>query len=156
MKLAQDGRERFFWTVIAFMMLFLGLNKQLDLQTMFTAAARCFSQIQGWYENRRAVQLSFIIALLIGSALFLATALWLMRGRLRRNCLAILGLVIVTAFVAVRAVGFHHVDTLIGTEMWYDIRYNVVFELSGLIAIAVNAAALLLLRQTTSTPSLPS
>ena len=75
------------------------------------------------------------------AGLFLALGLWLMRGCLRRNGLAVLGLAFVTAFVAVRAVGFHHFDVLINSRL-LDIRYNVLFELSGLVLIAANAIAL--------------
>jgi len=122
-------------------MLALGVNKQLDLQSMLTAAGRCLSQLQGWYEERRAFQRDFIIGLLMAASVFLGLVLWLMRGCLRRNGLAVLGLAIVTTFVAVRAVGFHHFDLLIDSRM-LDVRYNVLFELSGLVLIAANAVAL--------------
>ncbi len=137
----QDSRERTFWGLVALAMLTLGVNKQLDLQSMLTAAGRCLSQLQGWYEKRRVFQLEFIIALLMFASLLLTLAVWLMRGHLRRNGLALLGLAFVVAFVAVRAVGFHHVDMLIGSR-FLDIRYNVLFELFGLVLIAANAIIL--------------
>ncbi len=55
------------------------MNKQLDLQSMLTAAGRCLSQLQGWYDERRVFQRDFIIGLLITAGLFLALVLWLMR-----------------------------------------------------------------------------
>jgi hypothetical protein len=136
-----DRRERIFWGLVTLAMLALGVNKQLDLQSMFTAAGRCLSQLQGWYEERRVFQRDFIIGLLMVAGLFLALVLWLMRGYLRRNGLALLGLAFVTAFVAVRAVGFHHFDVLINSRL-LDIRFNVLFELSGLVLIAANAMTL--------------
>lgn len=139
---AQGRRERAFWGLVSLAMLSLGVNKQLDLQSMLTAAGRCLSQLQGWYEERRVFQREFIVGLLIVAGLSLAFVLWLMRGCLRRNGLAVLGLAIVTAFVAVRAVGFHHFDVLINSRL-LDVRFNVLFELSGLVLIAVNAIALL-------------
>ena len=138
----EDSRERIFWGLVTLAMLSLGVNKQLDLQSMLTAAGRCLSQLQGWYDERRVFQRNFIIGLLTAAGLILAVGLWLMRGCLRRNGLALLGLAFVTAFVAVRAVGFHHFETLINSRL-LDIRFNVLFELSGLVAIAVNAVALL-------------
>src|SRR5262245_43699548 len=92
---AQSNRERNFWGLVTLAMLCLGMNKQLDLQSMLTAAGRCLSQLQGWYEERRVFQRHFIIGLLTAAGLFLAAALWLMRGRLRRNGLALLGLAFV-------------------------------------------------------------
>ncbi|MGI6854727.1 hypothetical protein [Mesorhizobium sp. 1B3] len=139
---AQRGRERVFWGFVMLAMLGLGVNKQLDLQSMLTAGGRCLSQLQGWYEERRAFQRNFIIGLVTVATLFLALVLWLMRGCLRRNGLAILGLAFVAGFVAVRAVGFHHFDVLIDRR-FLGHRLNVLFELSGLVFIAVNALALL-------------
>ena len=109
---------------------------------MLTAAGRCLSQLQGWYEERRVFQRDFIIGLLMAVGLFVSLVLWLMRGCLRRNGLALLDLAFVTTFVAVRAVGFHHFDVLINSRL-LDIRFNVLFELSGLVLLAVNATALL-------------
>ena len=137
---AQNDRERVFWGLVTLAMLFLGINKQLDLQSMLTASGRCLSQLQGWYEERRAFQLKFIIGLLAGAGLYLALVLWLMRACLRRNGVALLGLAFVTAFVAVRAVGFHHFDFLIDSRL-LDIRLNALLELSGLFLIAANAMA---------------
>ncbi len=139
---AQHGRERIFWRLVVLAMLSLGVNKQLDLQSMLTATGRCVSQFQGWYEERKVFQRDFIIGLLMAAGLLLALAVWAMRGHLRRNGLALLGLAFVTAFVAVRAVSFHHFDVLIDSRL-LDVRFNVLFELSGLVLIAANAVALL-------------
>ena len=46
------------WLVCA-----LGVNKQLDLQTLFTQLARDLAMAQGWYEERRRYQVAFIIAI---------------------------------------------------------------------------------------------
>jgi hypothetical protein len=139
---ARGGRERTFWGLVALIMLSLCVNKQLDLQSMLTAAGRCLSQLQGWYDERRVFQREFIVGLVIVAGLFLGLVLWLMRGGLLRNGLALLGIALVTAFVAVRAVGFHHFDVLINSRL-LDVRFNVLFELSGLVLIAINAIALL-------------
>ena len=123
-------------------MLFLRVNKQLDLQTTLIAAGRCLAQLQGWYEERQPFQREFIIGLLMAAALFLALAFWLMRGYLRRIGVALLGLAFVAAFVVVRAGRFEHFDVLIDSRM-LGTRLNVLFELFGLFLIAANAIALL-------------
>ena len=63
-----------FWVGLAALLVMLGINKQLDLQTWFTLAAKRAAQSQGWYENRRIVQFLFILALGAGSlfAVYLA------------------------------------------------------------------------------------
>ena len=63
------GRQRAFWIGLAVILLALTVNKQLDLQSALTEAGRCISKAQGWYEARRSVQVIFIEAVLVASAL---------------------------------------------------------------------------------------
>lgn len=139
---ASHGRERSFWGFVTLAMLFLCVNKQLDLQSLLTAIGRCVSQLQGWYGERRPFQRNFIRLLLVAAGMFTALLLWLMRRHLRRNHLALLGVGVVVAFVAVRAVGFHHFDAFLNSRV-ASLRYNVVLELAGLVLIAANALVLL-------------
>lgn len=139
---AGAGRQRRFWMLTALAMAFLAVNKQLDLQSALTAVGRCVAQMQGWYGARRGFQLHFIEGLLVALTAILALGLYRMRHDLRRNGLALLGLAVVAGFVAVRAVGFHHIDALINTRV-LSLRFNFIFEVSGLVLIALNAVALL-------------
>ena len=52
---------------------------------------------------------------------------------------------VLAGFVMVRAIGFHHVDALIGQRQ-LGVSANFVFENAGLLLIALNAAAILLRR----------
>lgn len=131
-------RERIFWRFAAVLMLFLAVNKQLDLQSFFTAFGRCHAKANGWYEVRGQVQLWFII----GAGLFCLTALaallLLLRGLLVRLWPALLGLFFVSLFVLIRATSFHHVDELIG--LWFGgIRMNWLLELPGPILVMLVA-----------------
>lgn len=138
-------RGQVFWTLLCLAMAFLAVNKQIDLQSLLTATGRCMAHQQGWYEDRRAFQREVIGALLIVILIVLSTSLYLMRRDLRRNGLALLGLIVVAGFVAFRAVGFHHFDEIINLRV-RDIRFNVIFELTGLVMITLNALVLLLRR----------
>lgn len=127
-----------FWGLVAVLMLFLAVNKQLDLQSALTALGRCMAHGQGWYENRRIVQAGFILALLTAMAGVLLIGIRVLSGQLRRNGLALAGLAILCAFIAVRAVGFHLIDALIG-QRHYGVSANYLFENAGLVLIALNA-----------------
>ena len=62
-----------FWFALCGVMVFLGFNKQLDLQTCFTQVGRDMAHSEGWYESRRTVQLIFIVILvLLGLAIIAA------------------------------------------------------------------------------------
>lgn len=136
------GAARGLWLAIAGLMAFLGLNKQLDLQTALTASGRCMAHAQGWYDSRYLVQLAFIAGLILGVLLALFWATKSLRGQMRRNGLALLGLAVLCGFVLVRAVGFHHMDRLISMD-FASIKFNFWFENAGLMLIAINAGWLL-------------
>lgn len=136
------GRVRVFWVVLTLAMAFLAVNKQLDLQSLLTGLGRCVAQQQGWYGERRALQKEFIEGLLAAIAAVLALALYLMRRHLRQNGLAIVGLVLVAGFVAIRAVSIHHFNSFLKGEV-HSVRFNVILENSGLVLIALNALYLL-------------
>ena len=130
------------WLAIAVLMGFLALNKQLDLQTALTATGRCMARAQGWYDSRYLVQLAFIAGLVLGVVGALLWTAKILRGRMRGNGLALLGLAVLCGFVLVRAVGFHHVDKLISME-FANLKFNFWFENAGLLLIAINALMLL-------------
>lgn len=133
-------RGRSFWGVMAVVMLLLAINKQLDLQSAMTATGRCLALAQGWYETRRPVQVAVIVAMLIAMPLALLIGMRLMRGQLRSNGVALLGLAVLCSFVAIRAVGFHRMDALIGHRE-FGISTNFLLENAGLLLIALNAVA---------------
>ncbi len=133
---------RRFWFFLLWLMLFLGVNKQLDLQSFLTASARCIAKLQGWYEQRRPFQIKVVLfmgamALSVGGLM-----LWQLRRDLKRNWLALAGMTFVFGFVLIRAVGWHGFDQLINTRI-VNIRLNWVLELSGLVLICLNALMLL-------------
>ena len=143
-------RERLFWALLAAVLLALAVNKQLDLQSYVTAVGRCAAKLEGWYDSRRFVQQAVILGLVLLMAL-MAAVLWrLMRGTLARSGAALAGLILVLGFVAIRAVGFHHVDALIRLDV-LDMRLNWLFELTGPVLIGL-AGLWLLLRKSVKYP----
>lgn len=137
---ARDRAQLIFWSVLTGIMLFLGVNKQLDLQTWFTLTAKKLAVSEGWYNHRRPVQLAFIcFVFCAGMAGF-----WFMSRLVQRHgselWLPLLGLFLVTCFVIVRAASFHHIDQFLK----YDIggmRMNWLLELGGISIVAVGALA---------------
>ncbi len=135
-------RGRVFWAVLSVLLAALAVNKQLDLQSAVTAAGKCLARAQGWYGQRRVMQVLFIGAVVAGAAVLLVSMTASLWGRLRYNLLAAIGLTLVLCFVLVRALSFHHFDRLIGTTN-FGVTNNFLFENAGLVLIAVNAAWLL-------------
>ncbi len=134
----QTGRQRLFWLCLFVLLLALAINKQLDLQSALTAAGRCLAQAQGWYEDRHSVQITFIIAVGIACLAITGVLAWALRRDFGQIWMALTGVGLLLAFVAIRAAGFHNFDRFISYE-FSNIRMNWVMELGGIAMIAANA-----------------
>ncbi len=135
----EAGRERVFWRIVAALLFFLAINKQLDLQSLFTMIGRCNAQLTGWYDMRRTIQRDFILAVGIAGVLAVGLLALLLRGILGRVWPALLGIGFVCGFVLIRAASFHDVDGLIGS--WaMGLKVNWLLELPGPSLVAIVAA----------------
>jgi hypothetical protein len=132
-------KGRSIWISISLLMVFLCLNKQLDLQSLFTDIGRVMAKSQGWYEERRQFQKFFVIGVLAISGTFgfwvtlRFRAFWLGHG------LLLAGLFFLLTFIVVRAISFHHVDEFLRTPL-VGIRMNWLLELTGISLVALAAA----------------
>jgi hypothetical protein len=142
---AHHRRERILWALIAALMAALALNKQLDLQTLILTAGRCLSQEQGWYDSRRLVQRDFIFVLIALAVLTGAAMIWLLRGIMRHNLIALLGLAALAGFVLIR--GGHLFHIFVPEQMLADILlHDTTSALEVLSPVLISAAAGWLLR----------
>jgi hypothetical protein len=136
---AQAHEERvlfYLWALTALVLLLLGVNKQLDLQSWLTQVARDMARSEGWYERRRAVQKAFILGIAALGFVGTAGAAYLLRRVHKRAMGTILGLGAIVSFVVIRAASFHNVDILISRQI-FNIRMNWILELGGIAIVAV-------------------
>jgi hypothetical protein len=127
-----------FWTVFAVLLLFLGLNKQLDLQTWLTQFGRQLAKNEGWFEYRRPVQAFFVLLVAMAGLAALVLLSWLTRRTRTHTWIALTGGIFLGSFILVRAASFHHVDTLLRTS-FRGLKINWVLELSGIFWITLGA-----------------
>lgn len=127
-----------FWVTAMVLMLALGLNKQLDVQTLFTDVGRDLALAQVWYDARRSVQAVFVAGLLVGGVgLVVLIRLWL--GSAWRLCrLSGIDIAVTLVFILVRASTFHHVDRMLGLD-FAGLHVNVVLELGSIALVAAGA-----------------
>jgi hypothetical protein len=129
-------KERRCWTLLAGVLSFLCINKQLDLQTAMTEFFRGLARQEGWYQVRFYYQVGFIGAMALALPTGAILLLWLAR-RLPRPCkVAVLGLITLGVFVLIRAASFHHIDRLLGARLLH-LRLNWILELSGIAIVLV-------------------
>lgn len=134
-------RQKVLWLFITVAIGFLGINKQLDLQSLFTATARYLALEQGWYQDRRALQVAFIYSIAALGLVFMLGLILVYKRVLKAHLLAIIGLCSLVVFVVVRATSFHDMDSLIGRQV-FGIYLNWLLELGGIALIAYNAIKL--------------
>ena len=127
-----------FWTANMAIMAFLGLNKQLDIQTLFTEIGRELAHTGGWYDHRQTVQMLFILSLLLLAVIAIFTLLWSFRRMAGPVRVAAIGLCSLVTFIVMRAASFHHVDQFLGKNL-NGFRWNGILELGGILIISAAA-----------------
>jgi hypothetical protein len=128
-----------FWFTLCGLMVALGFNKQLDLQSDLTEMGRAVARSEGWYENRRVVQAIFVMLFAAGAVAAVAGAIWFMRDLWRRYRLAFVGIIYLCAFVIIRAASFHHIDTMLYHIPGINYLVNTVLELGGNVLVGYAA-----------------
>ena len=127
-----------FWALLVLLFVFLGLNKQIDLQTWLTDVGRRVAQAQGWYEQRARVQTIFVGAVAVLGLWALAFLLDRTRELLPRHALAFGGLVLLACFVILRSSSFHDVDRVLGWGV-LGMRLSWMLELLGITCVGLCA-----------------
>ena len=132
-------KERRFWAVMFWILLFLCFNKQLDLQSAMTEFFRRCAVQQGWYEVRRTYQVAFIAAMAISLPILAAILFRVARPFPASTKIAGLGLIIIAVFVLVRAASFHHMDRLLGERILL-LKLNWILELGGIAVVLLGGS----------------
>ncbi len=125
-----------FWNAISTLMFLLGVNKQLDLQSLLTEIGRQIARYQGWMDQRRIIQFWFIVILVIAVVLSFLIFVIVMRDLFRRFKFAFIGLFVLMSFIMIRAISFHHVDEMLRFRI-FDVKMNWVFELTGIYTVFI-------------------
>jgi hypothetical protein len=123
-----------FWHVISLVMVLLGINKQLALQMLLQEMGAQVAKAQGWYDERRIFQFSFIV---IFAITFTAAFIWFAkryRDSFARYRLVFCGLFFLLSFVIIRAATFHHFDEVIQYDL-HGFKMNWLLELAGIYMI---------------------
>lgn len=126
------------WLFIAFFLIALGINKQLDLQSLLTELARSAAKDGGWYARRQTYQRAFIV--IVGGSGIVAVVVLIVwaRGLGIAQRMAVFGLSSLVAYIAIRAASFHHVDEFISGTI-ISARWSSLLEIIGAATIGLSA-----------------
>ena len=137
--LKPQARESTFWRATAVILVLLGINELLDLQTLLTSLGRAHAKANGWYGEHRRVQYLFVVGLAVAAMAAGTFMLWLTRRTHAAVRLALAGLVLIGLFVLLRAASFHHLNEVLGggapAFTWGSLQ-----EMAGILTVAAAAA----------------
>ena len=130
--------DRSIWWGICLFLIALGINKQLDLQSLLTQYGRDILKAKGLYEQRGVFQGVFVTAVVVFNVAGSLALTWVMRARDKAVRTALAGSALLLTFIAIRAASFHHVDLFLGSAL-FGARFNAILELGaiGVIVIGV-------------------
>jgi hypothetical protein len=119
-------------------MLIMGINKQLDLQCLFIDVVKKMALSQGWYSQRRIFQMLFAACIAITGLILLVWLGWKLKWLWRQYGLALLGILLLIAFVSLRIAPVHYMKTYPG---WPSVMrfINCVLELTGIGLVGISA-----------------
>jgi len=132
--------EARFWLGVSLLLVLLGFNKELDLQSLLTEFGRALTRAIGIYEQRRLLQGLFLL-LVAGAAAFAILRL----TRILHRCsaaakTAAVGIAVLFAYILLRAASFHHIDDWVTVDL-RGLRSGWWLELAGIVVIALSALA---------------
>ena len=140
-----------FWMIVSLLLLCLWIDKYAHLQTLLIDFGRQLTQTQSWYKDRQIRKTIFFAVASVAGMAALGSFWWLAHRQWKRTLLALLGTVVLCAFLLIRASSFHDADR----ASWFhqmDVAFRMQFDgLScrwvvefGAISIVVAGAALAL------------
>jgi hypothetical protein len=131
--------EQRLWAFCFFVLLVLGINKQLNFQSLLIQLGRYFAQYGDWSEKRRLVQAWFaytLSGLMGGTVLFILIAtrrLW------QGHALALIGLGILFIYVVIRATSICHVGFVAEAYSEGNFRLTDMIEFFGVLFVFIDA-----------------
>lgn len=132
----QDAKpHKAMWGVLGFGLLFFGVNKQLDLQTWMITVARAIAYEQGWYDHRQAIQVGFVVGMIVAALAVFIGGAWVLRSNWRNYGLLFVGLILLARFMIVRVASIYGVPLPRLSRLAGGLQINWLLELTSLAII---------------------
>jgi uncharacterized MnhB-related membrane protein len=126
------------WWLFACILIALGVNKELDLQTLLIDVMRSLAKTEGWYSERRIVERAFVMLVILVSAL----AGWQFVRQYRlfvcKNISTVTGLGMVLLYCLLRTADVAHLEVLGSNHTSSNFLWPL--ELSGLALVCFGSA----------------
>jgi len=130
--------ESVVWRMSAWVLIFLGVNKQLDLQTLLITIGRATAQTGGWYDDRRVVQKLFVGVLALALIGLVSLAVSRHGFFLRNHRLMAVGLGLVLIYALLRAAEINHLELNLSSKP-ADQPWLWIIEVTGITLCILGA-----------------
>jgi len=139
-RLPQDRRIAALWLLTGACLSFLALNRALGLDAGLTTLFRSMAMREGWYADRRALQLLVVLLLAVGVVVVLLLGRRFASGRIPypEVRIVLVATVLLLGFVAIRACSFHYLDEVLGRTL-AGFRVGGLAEFAAILSVAVSA-----------------
>ena len=128
-----------FWLGLTIFLLFLGINKQLDLQSLFIQTIRNLSIQHGWYEQRKLVQIAFVVLTSFGVLVSLISLRIFFEDSWRNYKVAWFGIILLCTFILLRMALLDGVNVFLHQGNIVTIAIDTILEMGGIVIIIVGA-----------------
>jgi hypothetical protein len=126
------------WWLLAAILLFLGINKLLNLQTTLINLGRAAARTEGWYQYRRVAQTVFAVLFTMALLSVFAALLKKWRWFVKERPLVQTGVLLLLLFVVIRAFALNHVEELLHLNL-HDNNWGWALELLATACFAWSA-----------------
>jgi hypothetical protein len=131
--------HRAIWSFMCAVLFFLGINKQLDFQMLFTQVIKILARRWDIYEFGKRSQKYFLLGLAIVSVGGLTWIAWRIRHAWRQYIVLIAGALFIVRFIIVRVGTFYGVRLPQLSSLTGGFKFNWLAEISGALLIAAGA-----------------
>jgi hypothetical protein len=127
------------WWGLAGVLLFLGINKGLNLQTWLIGLGRAASRTEGWSRYERTVKVVFVVLFTLATLAVVVACLTKWGWFFKQQRAVSAGVALLFVFVVVRAATINKVDELLHVNL-YDNSWGWILELLATACFAWSAA----------------
>jgi hypothetical protein len=122
-----------FWFVTAGFYLAIAVGRAVDIGGLATELGRDVAIAHGWYAERHKYQAMVVGAVTAIWFVTVAISLWRVPARRRRYLPEAIVAFTLLAFIGVRAISLHQIDSLLYRRHLHEVKVDAVVELAGVV-----------------------
>jgi hypothetical protein len=136
--LDRSGFYRIFWWGLALIMLIMGINKQLDFQSLLILVIKQMAHEQKWYAKRHIFMVWFAAVIAVFGMGLLIWMGWKLKRQWRQYGLALFGILLLITFVIIRIVPINRLNQFLSLQQGIRMIRSIL-EISGVALIGISA-----------------